>query len=124
MSLGALRGRGLMNEVRAADLRVSEDEAVHYLQQALGQPLAESQVAALVSRTEGWIAGLHLVALSLRGREDLDERIREFAGSDRYIADYLMEELLTTLDPSLQQYLMATSILEAAESIALPIGHG
>ena len=112
LPLGALRGRGLLNELRAGDLRFNEEEAVEFLQQALGRSLPESQVRSLVDRTEGWIAGLHLAALSLRGREDVEDRITEFTGSGRYIADYLMEELLTRLDPAVQKYLMATSILK------------
>lgn len=110
--LGALRGRGLLHEVREADLRFREQEAAQYLEQALGRPLNQSQVIALLERTEGWITGLHLAALSLQGRPDVDQGIREFAGSDRYIADYLLEELLARLDPALQEYLQATSILE------------
>ena len=110
--LGALRGRGLLHEVREADLRFSEREAAEYLEQALGRPLNQSQVISLLERTEGWITGLHLAALSLQGRPDVEQGIRDFAGSDRYIADYLLEELLARLDPALQEYLQATSILE------------
>ena len=71
LPLGALRGRGLISEVRAEDLRFSKEEALEYLRQTLGLPLDECQVDPLVERTEGWIAGLHLAALSLTGREDL-----------------------------------------------------
>ncbi len=112
LPLGALRGRGLLHEVREADLRFSEREAAEYLEQALSRPLNESQVTSLLERTEGWITGLHLAALSLQGRPDVERGIRDFAGSDRYIADYLLEELLARLDPGLQEYLEATSILE------------
>jgi LuxR family transcriptional regulator, maltose regulon positive regulatory protein len=110
--LGALRGRGLLHEVREADLRFSEQEAAQYLEQVLGRPLKPSHVISVLERTEGWITGLHLAALSLRGRPDVEQVIRDFAGSDRYIADYLLEELLARLDPALQEYLEATSILE------------
>jgi LuxR family transcriptional regulator, maltose regulon positive regulatory protein len=112
LPLGALRGRGLLHEVREADLRFSEPEAAEYLEQALGRPLNESQVRSLLERTEGWITGLHLAALSLQGRPDVEQGIRDFAGSDRYVADYLLEELLGRLDTGLQEYLEATSILE------------
>jgi LuxR family maltose regulon positive regulatory protein len=112
LPLGALRGRGLLHEVREADLRFSEQEAAQYLEQALGPSLNASQVTALVERTEGWITGLHLAALSLQGHPDVGQGIRDFAGSDRYIADYLLEELLARLDPALQEYLESTSILE------------
>ena len=110
--LGALRGRGLLLEVRATDLRFSEQEALQYLEQTLGRPLDSSQVISLLERTEGWITGLHLAALSLRSRSDVEQAIREFAGSDRYVASYLVEELLARLDPALQEYLQTTSILE------------
>ena len=110
--LGSIRGRGLLHEVREADLRFTEREAAEYLEQAVGRPLDQSQVISLLERTEGWITGLHLAALSLQGRPDLDQGIRDFAGSDRYIADYLLEELLVRLDPALRTYLEATSILE------------
>jgi LuxR family maltose regulon positive regulatory protein len=98
--------------VREADLRFSEAEAAQYLEQALGRSLNEIQVLTLLERTEGWITGLHLAALSLQGRPDVEQGIRDFAGSDRYIADYLLEELLARLDPALREYLEVTSILE------------
>jgi LuxR family maltose regulon positive regulatory protein len=101
-----------VNEVRAGELRFQREEATSYLQEALGEALPEDDVISLLERTEGWIAGLHLAALSLRGRADMKERIQEFAGTDRYVADYLMEELLCRLEPPVQRYLMATSVLE------------
>jgi LuxR family maltose regulon positive regulatory protein len=112
LPLGALRGRGLLNEVRVADLRFSYEEGVEYLGKAIGRPLTDAQLSFLLERTEGWIAGLHLAVLSLLGREDIDQGIREFAGSDRYIADYLMDELWAQLDPTIRSYLTATSILD------------
>ena len=112
LPLGALRGSGRLYEVRAAQLRFNEEETVRYFEQTLGRSLGRSQVASLIDRTEGWIAGLHLAALSLAQRPDVEEGIRELAGSDRYIADYLMEELLSRLEPGLQRYLMATSLLD------------
>jgi LuxR family transcriptional regulator, maltose regulon positive regulatory protein len=112
LPLGALRGRGLLNEIRAADLRFDSDEAAVYLGQVFGHPLMTPQLTSLLDKTEGWPAGLHLAALSLMGRDDVDQGIREFAGSDRYIADYLIEELLGRLDPALQRYLTVTSILD------------
>ncbi len=112
LPLGALRGRGLLNELRAVELRFNQEEALEYLEHAVGRPLTEAQLASLVERTEGWIAGLHLAALSLLNREDLDEGIRAFAGSDRFVADYLMDELWAQLHPSVRHYLTVTSILE------------
>ncbi len=92
LPLARLRGRGEMTELRAADLRFSAGEAAAFLNEMMGLELAPSDVAALETRTEGWIAGLQLAALSMRGREDIPEFIRAFAGDDRYIVDYLMEE--------------------------------
>ncbi len=112
LPLGALRGRGLLNELRATDLRFTYEEAEEYLREAFGRPLTETQLSSLMQRTEGWIAGLHLAALSLPKREDVDRGIRAFAGSDRFVTDYLVEELWQQLDPTVQYYLKATSILE------------
>ncbi len=119
LPLGALRGRGLLQEIRAADLRFNYEEAEAYLDQVFERPLTESQLKSLLDRTEGWIAGLHLAVLSLVGREDFEKGIREFAGSDRYIADYLMDELWTRLDPTVREYLLATSILDR---VSAPLG--
>jgi LuxR family maltose regulon positive regulatory protein len=112
LQLGALRGRGLLTELRAADLRFDAGETAEFLDRVFQRRLTETQIGSLLERTEGWIAGLHLAALSLTGRDDVEQGIREFAGSDRYIADYLMEELFGRLDPGLQRYLTATSILD------------
>ncbi len=109
---GALRGRGLLREVRTADLRFSPDEAREHVERVTRRRLTPDQLTRLVDRTEGWIAGIHLAALSLRGREDIDRRIREFAGSDVLVADYLIEELLAQLDPAVERYLMRTSLLD------------
>ena len=111
LPLGSLRGRGLMNEMRVVDLRFSLEEATEYLAAAFRRSLTEAEVNALLDRTEGWIAGLHLAALSLSGREDLGEGISDFAGSDRYVVEYLMDELWNQLDPKVREYLLATSIL-------------
>jgi LuxR family maltose regulon positive regulatory protein len=112
LPLGALRGRGLLNEVREADLRFDKEEAHRYLEHAFGRPLTKTQVEPLIERTEGWIAGLHLAALTFRSGGISEEGLREFAGSDRYVADYLMEELWSRLDPAVRRYLLATSILD------------
>jgi len=112
LPLGALRGRRLLNEVRAADLRFNYEEAEEYLRRSFGRSLPETQVMALLKRTEGWIAGIHLAGLSLLDREDIEDGIGEFAGSDRYVADYLMEELWDQLDAEVQRYLLATSIVD------------
>jgi ATP/maltotriose-dependent transcriptional regulator MalT len=81
-------------EVRAADLRFTLDEVAAYLNDLTGLDLAASDIAALVGRTEGWIAALQLAALSMQGRDDVAGFITGFAGDDRYIVDYLVEEVL------------------------------
>ena len=81
-------------EIRAADLRFTPDEAAAYLNEVMGLVLTASDVAALEGRTEGWIAALQLAALSMQGRDDVAGFIAGFAGDDRYIVDYLAEEVL------------------------------
>ena len=88
------RVRGELVEIRAADLRFTSDEAAAYLNEAAGLDLAARDVAALEERTEGWIAALQLAALSIQGRDDVSGFIARFAGNDRYIVDYLVEEVL------------------------------
>ena len=94
LPLGRLRGRGELVEIRAADLRFTPEEAAAYLNEVMGLHLAALDVAALESRTEGWIAALQLAALSMQGRDDIAGFIAGFAGDDRYIVDYLVEEVL------------------------------
>ena len=112
LPLGTLRGRGLLTEIRAHDLRFSEPEAAALLESATGLRFSTEQVAALVERTEGWAAGLQMAALSLRASDDPSRLIPDFTGSDRYVADYLFEEILSRQTPDVQQYLLRTSILE------------
>ena len=94
LPLARLRGRGELVELRAADLRFTPEEAAAYLNQVMGLALTAGDVAALEGRTEGWIAALQLAALSLQGRDDVAGFIADFAGDDRYIVDYLAEEVL------------------------------
>ena len=94
LPLGRLRARGELVEIRAADLRFTPDEAAAYLNEVMGLDLAARDVAALEGRTEGWIAALQLAALSIQGRDDVAGFIAGFAGDDRYIVDYLVEEVL------------------------------
>jgi LuxR family maltose regulon positive regulatory protein len=94
LPLAGLRGRGELVEIRAADLRFTADEAAAYLNGAMGLALTAQDVATLEGRTEGWIAALQLAALSMRGRDDVAGFIAGFAGDDRYIVDYLAEEVL------------------------------
>jgi LuxR family maltose regulon positive regulatory protein len=112
LPLARLRARGELNEVRAADLRFTLDEASDYLTGAAQLTLAADDVAALEARTEGWIASLQLAALSLRGRADPSKFIAEFAGDDRYVVDYLAEEVLDRESPEVRDFLLGTAILE------------
>ncbi len=112
LPLVRLRGRGEVSEIRAADLRFAASEVDAFLNDLMKLRLSSADTAILESRTEGWIAGLQLAALSLRGREDVHEFIREFAGDDRYIVDYLVEEVLRRQPARTQRFLLQTSILD------------
>ena len=94
LPLARLRVRGELVEIRAADLRFTSDEAAAYLNGAMGLTLTARDVDALEARTEGWIAALQLAAISLQGRTDTATFIADFAGEDRYVVDYLAEEVL------------------------------
>ncbi|SFB50192.1 LuxR family transcriptional regulator, maltose regulon positive regulatory protein [Cohnella sp. OV330] len=112
LPLSRLRVRGDLTELRAADLRFSAGEAAAFFNEAMGLALSADDIAALESRAEGWIAGLQLAALSMRGREDIPAFIRAFAGDNRYIIDYLVEEVLRRQPESMRRFLLQTSILE------------
>jgi LuxR family transcriptional regulator, maltose regulon positive regulatory protein len=112
LPLARLRGRGELTELRAADLRFAPDETAAFLNEVMGLGLAAADVAALERRTEGWIAGLQLAALSMQGREDASSFVRAFAGDDRYIVDYLVDEVLHRQPPHIRSFLLQTSILD------------
>jgi LuxR family maltose regulon positive regulatory protein len=112
LTLARLRGRGQLLEVRAADLRFTPEEATAYLNGSMGLVLTEDDVVALDGRTEGWIAALQLAALSLQGRDDASAFIAGFAGDDRYIVDYLAEEVLARQPADVRDFLLKTSILD------------
>ncbi|MCC6175686.1 MAG: AAA family ATPase [Chloroflexi bacterium] len=111
LPLARLRARGELAEIRAADLRFTRDEAAAYLNAAMGLDLAARDIAALEARTEGWIAALQLAALSMQGRDDIAGFIAGFAGDDRYIVDYLVEEVLQRQAEPVRTFLLETSIL-------------
>ena len=92
-----------MVELRAVDLRFSEDEAIQFLNNVMNLKLERSAVAILEERTEGWIAGLQLAALSMRDREDVHGFIDGFSGTNRHILDFLMEEIMAAQSPEIQQ---------------------
>jgi len=112
LPLARLRARGQTVELRAADLRFTEGEAAQFMNEVMGLDLEAGAVAALAERTEGWIAGLQMAALSMRDRKDVDEFIASFSGTNRYILDYLLEEVLAGEPPEIQRFLLDTSILE------------
>jgi LuxR family transcriptional regulator, maltose regulon positive regulatory protein len=112
LPLARLRARGDLVEVRAADLRFTAEEASDYLTGAMDLPLSPQQITTLDDRTEGWIAALQLAALSMRGRHDIADFVAGFAGDDRYIVDYLVEEVLQNQPPEVRSFLLHTSILD------------
>jgi len=112
LPLARWRARGELVEIRAADLRFTPDEAAAYLNEMMGLQLTAQDVAALEARTEGWIAALQLAALSMQGRDDVAAFIAGFAGDDRYVVDYLVEEVLQRQPDRVQAFLLQTSILD------------
>jgi LuxR family transcriptional regulator, maltose regulon positive regulatory protein len=110
--LARLRARGQLTELRAADLRFSPSEAAQFLNQIMRLGLSAADIAALDIRTEGWIAGLQLAALSVQGHQDVSEFIRAFAGDNRYIVDYLVEEVLERQPDPVRSFLLQTAILD------------
>ncbi len=114
LSLARLRANRQVNELRSADLRFTKAEIAQFLEQATDLGLTAAEVAALERRTEGWIAGLQMAALSLQQREAaaVAEFIEAFSGSHRYIMDYLVDEVLQRQDAEVRTFLLYTSILD------------
>ncbi len=112
LPLARLRTRGYLTEVRAADLRFTPSEAAAFLNQVMGLTLSAQDIVALERRTEGWIAGLQLAALSLQGQPDAAGFIRSFTGSHHFVLDYLVEEVLGQQSERVQTFLLRTSILD------------
>lgn len=111
LPLPRLRVRGQLNELRAADLRFTGAETAVFLNQLMGLNLSPEAVAALDSRTEGWAAGLQLAALSMQGQANVDGFINAFAGDNRFIVDYLVEEVLQQQPPHIRDFLLQTAVL-------------
>ncbi len=112
LPLARLRARAHLVEIRTADLRFTVDEVASFLNQVMGLDLTGDQVAALEKRTEGWIAGLQLAALSMQGRKEAEGFLAAFSGSHQYIVDYLGEELLNRQHEAVQAFLLQTSLLD------------
>jgi LuxR family maltose regulon positive regulatory protein len=112
LPLPRLRIRGELIELRAADLRFTPDEAALFFQASMGLALSTEDVAALEARTEGWVAGLQVAALSLQGKGDASRFIQAFTGSNRYVLDYLAEEVLQRQTEAMQSFLLQTAVLD------------
>ncbi|MBC8164117.1 MAG: LuxR family transcriptional regulator, partial [Roseiflexaceae bacterium] len=112
LPLARLRARGHLTELRAAELRFTPAEAAEFLNQTMGLNLSAAAIAALDTRTEGWIAGLQLAAISMRGHADAASFITSFTGSHHFVLDYLLEEVLHQQPQPIQTFLLRTSILE------------
>jgi LuxR family maltose regulon positive regulatory protein len=112
LPLASLRARGQMIELRAGDLRFTTEEIVTFLNQIMKLNLSVDQIVALEMRTEGWIAGLQLAAISMQKREDTTAFVESFTGSHRFILDYLVDEVLNCQPEDVQSFLLETSILE------------
>jgi LuxR family transcriptional regulator, maltose regulon positive regulatory protein len=112
LPLPRLRARGQLIELRQADLRFTFEETSAFLRRVAGTELSTKDVSALVSRTEGWIAGLQMAALSLRNRADVSRLISTFGGSHEYIVDYFAAEVLDQQPESIKNFLLQTSILD------------
>jgi LuxR family transcriptional regulator, maltose regulon positive regulatory protein len=110
--LSRLRASGELLELRAADLRFGPDEAGSYLNQVMGLKLTAANISELVRRTEGWVAGLQMAALAIRDQADVPGFIAGFTGSNRYVIDYLAEEVLRRQPTELRAFMLDTSVLD------------
>jgi LuxR family maltose regulon positive regulatory protein len=112
LPLHRLRARGQMLEIRQEDIRFTLQETTDFLQKAVNQELSPENIAAIEHRTEGWVTGMQLLALSLQKQSDAQGFIRSFAGSNRFILDYLFEEVFHQQLEEIQTFLIKTSVLE------------
>ncbi|MGM0879660.1 MAG: LuxR C-terminal-related transcriptional regulator [Bacillota bacterium] len=112
LPLARLRVRGQLTELRGTDLRFNSFEAAGFLNQVMGLNLSSEDIAALETRTEGWIAGLQLAAISMHGHKEAASFIQSFTGGHHFVLDYLVEEVLQNLSESVQTFLLRTSILD------------
>jgi LuxR family maltose regulon positive regulatory protein len=112
LPLARLRSQDQLTELRATDLRFTSSEAAEFLNHVMELDLSSEDITALETRTEGWIAGLQLAAISLQGKKDTATLIKSFSGSHRLILDYLIEEVLEQQSESVQSFLLQTAVLE------------
>lgn len=111
LPLARLRAHSQLLELRAADLCFSTPEVERFFRQVMGIPVSKEDVETLAARTEGWIAGLQMAGVSLQGRQDFRQFVQDFAGSNRHVLDYLLEEVLDRQPQAVQEFLLETSIL-------------
>jgi LuxR family maltose regulon positive regulatory protein len=109
LPLARLRAQNQVLDIRAQDLRFDQREVAAFLREVMGLELASADVAVVEARTEGWIAGLQLAALSVKGHRDAHSFVQQFAGTDEYIVDYLVQEVLDSQPPELSSFLLQTS---------------
>jgi LuxR family maltose regulon positive regulatory protein len=114
ISVARLRGRGQVTELRQSDLRFTSKEAATFLEQAMGLSVSADDVSTLTARTEGWISGLQMAAVSMRGQDasHVASFVQAFTGSHRYVLDYLIEEVFQRQPETIRRFLLQTSILE------------
>ena len=112
LPMARYRAKGQLTELRTADLRFTSSEVAEFLNQVMNLNLTAEDITALETRTEGWIAGLQMAAISMRGLTDTSSFIRSFTGSHRFVLDYLLEEVLHRQPVEVQAFLLRTSILE------------
>lgn len=112
LPLARLRVQGQLTELRAMDLRFTSGEAAEFLKQAMGLDLSDEDIRELEERTEGWIAGLQLAAISMQGHDDVSGLIRSFSGSHRFVLDYLLEEVMKKQPENIKAFLLQTAVLE------------
>jgi LuxR family maltose regulon positive regulatory protein len=112
LALARLRVRGQLVEIRDTDLRLDSREAASFMKEIMNLPLSEQDIQLLETRTEGWIAGLQLAALSMRRHDDVSAFLKAFTGSQRFLLDYVQEEILGRLPESQQRFLLHTAVLE------------
>lgn len=117
LPISRLLSRGQAREIRQADLRFTPAETVDFLNRTMGLKLIRDDIDMLQRRTEGWVAGLQLAALSMQGQDDLHNFVKFFAGSNRYILDYLFEEVFTRQTADVQEFLVRTSILNQLKAV-------
>jgi len=112
LPVARLRARGELAELRIADMRFTPDEATAFLTRVMGLALSRTDAAKLEQRTEGWIAGLKLAALSMKARGDVHGFVDDFSGDNRYVADYLVDEVLKSETDQVRRFLLGTSMLD------------